>query len=258
MKAYKRGGVLGVAATVFICAYTIADTSAQTAAGPPKSPAEMARAIAHTIDANTLKSSNGPVIFQSATAHDNVVEIQYAAKDATFFARNKTNLEGTRLSLARYYCHASRVSFLNSGVIVHQVMLAPDNHDRIEITIDRGSCASLPAAKPAGAETLARMAEAVAARENTEKSASTTKGPFQSDVASVHNSVVELRSIVADASVGQNVKAKPEPLIGVVSGYFCNKYGNDIAQGLSIHEMLTLADGSPVIDFTIDRSSCGL
>ena len=255
MKSYKRGGRLGLA--VLICANTIADTLAQTAAGPPTSPAEMAKAIAHTINANSPKSMNGPMVFQFATARGNVVEIQYAVKDAEFFARNKANLDGSRLALTRYYCHASRVSFLNSGGIVHQVMLAPDNRDRIEITIDRGSCASLPAAKPADAETLARMAAAIAKRENAEKNASTTKGPFQFDVASANNNVVELRTVVRD-SVGQNVKAKPEQMIGLLSGYFCSKYDNDIAQGVSIHEKFTLADGSSVIDFTIDKSSCGL
>jgi len=80
MKSYKRGGRLGLA--VLICANTIADTLAQTAAGPPTSPAEMAKAIAHTINANSPKSMNGPMVFQFATARGNVVEIQYAVKDA--------------------------------------------------------------------------------------------------------------------------------------------------------------------------------
>jgi hypothetical protein len=221
------------------------------------STAEMAKAIAHTIEAGSPKSPDGLIVLESATAHDNVVEIQYAMKDATFFARNKANLDGSKLALARYYCHPTRVAFLNSGGIVHQVTLAPDNHDRIEITIDRRSCTSLALAKPADAQTLARMAEAVASRENGEKVASTTKGALQFDVARAHNGIVDLHFIVADASVGQNMKAKPAQLLGFFNGYFCSKYGSDIDQGLSIHEVLTLADGSAVMDLTTDRSACG-
>lgn len=216
----------------------------------------MAKAIAETIDAGAIKSADGPVVFQSATAHDNVVEIQYAARDATFFARNKASLDSTKLALMRYYCNASRIAFLNSGVVVHQVMLAPDARDRIEITIDRASCASLPVPKPADAATLARMAQAIADRENEEKAASPT-GPFRFDAASARAGVVELHSVVTDTSVARNIQAEPTQLIGLLDGYFCGKYGDDLGQGLSIHERFTFADGSPVIDFTTDRSSCG-
>ncbi|MBO0759169.1 MAG: hypothetical protein J2P54_25290 [Bradyrhizobiaceae bacterium] len=218
----------------------------------------MAKAIADTISANTIKSTQGPIVFQSATAHDNFVEIQYAAKDALFFARNKANFDSTRLALTRYYCSSSRVRFINDGVVVHQVMLAPDKSDRIEITVDRTSCANLPVQKLADPESLARMAQAVASRENAEKSASMTRGPFQFDAASADNSVVELHSVVMDESVAQNVKTKPEQLVGLLKGYFCGKYGDELGQGLSIHEKFTLANGIPVTDFTIDRSSCGL
>jgi len=257
MRVYERGGVLGIAAAIVIFTSTVGETWAQTAPAPPMSTAEMAKAIARAIEAASPKSPNGLIVFESATAHDNVIEIQYAMKDATFFARNKTSLDGSKLALARYYCHPTRVAFLNSGGIVHQVTLAPDNHDRFEITIDRGSCASLPLAKPADAQTLARMAEAVAARENSEKVASTTKGTLQFDIARAHNGIVDLHFIVADASVGQNMKAKPAQLTGFFNGYLCSKYGSDIDQGLSIHEVLTLADGTAVIDFTTDRSACG-
>jgi hypothetical protein len=256
MRAFYLVKTLSVA-TALICTCTIAGSTAQTAA-PPTSPAEMAKAIADTIGTNTIKSTQGPIVFQSATAHGNFVEIQYVTKDATFFARNKANLDSTRLALTRYYCSSSRIRFLNDGVVVHQVMLAPDNSDRLEITIDHASCANLPAPKLADLGSLARMGQSVANRENAEKRASTTRRPFQFDAASADNGVVELHSVVTDVSVAQNVKTRPEQLIGLLNGYFCAKYGDELGQGLSIHEKFTLADGSPITDFTIDRSSCGL
>ena len=89
-------------------------------------------------------------------------------------------------------------------------------------------------------------------QENTEKNAQTTTGPFQFDAARAHDGVVELHHVVTDAFVGKTVKANPAQLVGVLDGYFCSKYGDHIGLGLSIHEALTLADGSPVVDFTID------
>jgi hypothetical protein len=80
------------------------------------------------------------------------------------------------------------------------------------------------------------------------------------DVAS-HEGVVEISAVATDQSVGQDMKAatpqQTTGFIGFLSGYMCGKYRNELGQGLSIHEKLAFADGSPVADFTIDRSSCG-
>jgi hypothetical protein len=46
--------------------------------------------------------------------------------------------------------------------------MAPDNTDRLEFTVDKTTCASLAAAKPADPNTLSEMAQTVAQRENTE------------------------------------------------------------------------------------------
>jgi hypothetical protein len=248
------------AATVLFYACTVTYISAQTAPASPISAAEAAKAVADTIDANTPKAQIGPLTFLSATSHDNIVDVQFAAKDATFFASEKAKLDDRRLALTRYYCSGHRVQFFNMGGVVRQITLAPDNRDRIEVIIDRAACANLanlPATKLADAESLARMAEAIATREHADNSKATARGPIQYDVAS-HDGVVEIHHIVTDPSVGQNIKAKSQHVIGVSTGYFCGKYGNELAQGLSIHEKFALADGSPVVDFTINRSSCGL
>lgn len=124
------------------------------------SPREMAQAIARTIDANAVKPTSGPLAFVSATAHDNVVEILYAARDVALFAGNKANSAGTKRALVRYYCDRSRISFLNSGIVIHQVILAPDKSDRLEFTVDHLSCANLQMPKLADAASLARIAQA--------------------------------------------------------------------------------------------------
>jgi hypothetical protein len=254
----RSGTVLLVpAVTAFAYAFAIVGASGQAMDAPPMSVVEAAKAVAHTIDTNTSKSMNGPIVFLSATARNNVVEIQYAAKDPTSFANNKRNLDNTRLAMARNHCASSRVSFLKIGGAFRIIMLAPDNTDRIEINIDRATCANLPVPKLADAESLARMAQAVAARELAENSGSKAKGLFQYEGARSHEGVVEIHAVVTDPSVGENLKVEPYKVIAFFTGYFCSRYRDEIGQGLSIHEKFALADGSPVADFTVGKSSCG-
>jgi hypothetical protein len=66
-----------------------------------------------------------------------------------------------------------------------------------------------------------------------------------------------MRAVVVDAAIEEKIKANPRPMIGILSGYYCSKYGDDIRSGLSLHPTIMLANGSPIIDFTIDKSSCG-
>jgi hypothetical protein len=60
----------------------------------------MANAIARTllstftIDAYARKIPNAPIVFESATSHDNFVEVHYAAKDAQFFLTTKPKATG--------------------------------------------------------------------------------------------------------------------------------------------------------------------
>jgi hypothetical protein len=225
----------------------------------PTNPAEIAKAIAYTIDSSTAKGWRGPLAFVSATSHDNVVEVRYATRDAQFFESNKANANNSQLTLARYYCNPSRSASLNSGVVIHQVMTGPDGQDSIEFTVDRSTCASLLAPpKPADSATLATMAQTIVMRENAERkpSAPDTKNPFRLDAAIARGSVVEMRFIV-DQSAAQNASANRSQIAGVLQGYYCSKYGDNLRQGLSLHHVFT-AGGSatPLFDFTMDKTSC--
>jgi hypothetical protein len=103
-------------------------------------PADVAKAIARTIDANTLKSRGAPLDFDSATAHDNVVEVKYIANDFAAFDGFKANSNAARAQLVGYYCDDSRAAYLRQGVVIHLLYLRSDNNDRVEFTIDRSSC----------------------------------------------------------------------------------------------------------------------
>jgi hypothetical protein len=103
--------------------------------------ADVAKAIAHTIDANTVKSPGAPLAFDSATAHDNVVEVKYIANDFAAFDRFKSNSNQARAALVGYYCNESgRTAYLRQGVVIHQSYVRSDSNDRVEFTIDRSSC----------------------------------------------------------------------------------------------------------------------
>ena len=255
-----RGSSATAAVAILLGVAAIGEIRAQGNGSQPTTPAEMAKAIARTIDANTMKMATGPTSFVSATAHDNIVEILYATRDAKFFAENKANAESTRLTFAHFYCDASRKSYLNSGVVIHQTLTSPDNSDRVEFTADRATCASLSAAPSiADAQTLAKTAQTVAQTENTTNKSlkPNVNTPFRIEDATSHDGIVEIRSSVVDASIEEKIKANPRPMIGILQGYYCDKYGDYIRSGLSLHAIILLANGTPVVDFTIDKSSCG-
>jgi len=147
-------------AFILLVAAAIGEAHGQTSSNPePKTPAEMANAVAYTlitIDAKARKMPNAPIIFESATSHDNFVEVHYAAKDARFLPQNKAEGDRRRLQLSGYFCFDSRISlFRKNGVVIHQVLAAPDNSAPFEFTIDQSTCASLIA----DARTLAEWAE---------------------------------------------------------------------------------------------------
>lgn len=145
------------AASVLLLVAANGEAGSQTAGNPePKTPAEVAKAIAHAIDTNVPKRQNVPITFQSATSHDNIVEVHYTAKDARFFPHNEAERDNRRLGLAGYFCFNNRISlFRKYGVVVHQVLAAPDNSAPFEFTIDQSTCAALIA----DAKTLAEAAE---------------------------------------------------------------------------------------------------
>ena len=74
------------------------EANGQTAKTPgPATPADVAKAIAFAINANTVKTPGAALTFESATSHDNVVEMRYVASDDAGFARLKASVDQTRL-----------------------------------------------------------------------------------------------------------------------------------------------------------------
>jgi hypothetical protein len=151
-----RGSLLAATVSVLPLAVAIGEAGGQALGNPEPTPAEMAKAIAHAIDANALKMPNAPIAFESATSHDNFVEVHYAAKDARLFPHNKAEGEKRRLGQTGYFCFDRRIQlFRKNGVVIHQVLAAPDDSAPFEFTIDQSTCASLFA----DAKTLAEMVE---------------------------------------------------------------------------------------------------
>ncbi|MGC1444806.1 MAG: hypothetical protein WA837_05010 [Xanthobacteraceae bacterium] len=140
MVAFQRA--LGIAVVSILLAGTplVEAKSQGTNNQRSNTPADVANAIAHTIDANTLKSRGAPLDFDSATAHDNVVEVRYIANDFAAFDRFKRDSNAVRADLVGYYCDESRAAYLRQGVVIHQTYVRSDSNDRVEFTIDTSSC----------------------------------------------------------------------------------------------------------------------
>jgi hypothetical protein len=234
------------------------DAYGQTANTPaPATPAQVAQAIAFAINANTVKTPGAAIAFESATSHDNVVEMRYVVSDAAGFSRLKDTVDQTRLVKASYYCKESRLAYLKLGVVMHEVIATPGNSDQIEFTFDKSSCDALPKAKLADSKTLAELALTVAKAQNdaagNEASGKASNTSFRREGATAHQGIVDERFIVPDQSTNQANRGK---IVAVATGYFCTKFREVISQGLAFHQFFVLADDSPVIDFTIDRSNC--
>jgi hypothetical protein len=233
----------------------------QTANTPaPATPADVAKAIAFAINASTLRSPGAAIAFESATSHDNVVEMKYVASDAAGFSRLKDSADQTRLVKASYYCKESRLAYLKLGVVMHEVIATPGNSDQIEFTFDKSSCDALPKARLADSKTLAELALTVAKAQNdaaeNEALGKASNSSFHLDGATAHQGIVDERFIIPDPSARAGAQANRGKIVAVATGYFCAKYRDVISQGLAFHPFFVLADDSPVIDFTIDRSNC--
>jgi hypothetical protein len=254
-----RSAIMTASATLLLGAAPAAAQVAQAPIDPRfKTPAEMAAAIAHTIDASFPKTKDGPINFQAATSRENVVEIVYAVTDADAFTRIKASADKIKLGAASYFCKDERLSYIKAGVVIRTVEAASDGHDRVEITVDQSACESLaPPPKLADPQTLAAIARTVAQAENEENgSKRSSDAPFYFEAATAHEGTVEVRFTVADADVGQHISANRTQVVGVLQGSSCFKHGDDLRQGLSLHYVFNLKDNSPVIDFTFDKSSC--
>jgi hypothetical protein len=244
-----------IVAIISLVACPLGEAPGQTANDQgSKTPAEIAKAIAHTIDISTVKTPGAPITFESATSHDNVVELRFVANDAAALSRLKSKADQMRLVKTSYYCNESRIAYLKQGIVMHEILTTAGNTEQIEFTFDISSCGSLPKSKLADSETLAEFALSVAKTEN-EGVGKSSNSPFRFDGATARQGVVDLRFIVLDASA-MAAPARSGQLRGVLTGYFCSKYRDFISQGLALHHVFVLQDGSPMTDFTTDRSSC--
>jgi len=109
---------------------------------PTLTTAELAKTIARTIDANTLRAPPGsPLEFKSATSVGNVVEMKYVVNDFAGFDRFKSNADGARVAFVDYWCgDESRVAYLRQGVVVHTVYERSDKKDQVKFTFDKSIC----------------------------------------------------------------------------------------------------------------------
>jgi hypothetical protein len=78
---------------------------------------------------------------------------------------------------------------------------------------------------------------------------------FESAVA--NGNVVEIRYSVADPAAFARMKANSAMLVSGKTGYFCNEARvAPIRQGVIIHDVTAVADGSDKIEVTVDRKTC--
>jgi hypothetical protein len=263
-----RSTTLAVTVALLSGLVAIGGAAAQTAITPaPPQPAdapivaELAQTIARALQ-GTPKTPRPLLTFVSATAHDNVVEVRFAASDPERFAVAKVNPEMQRTFMAHIFCRDDPNTPLNRGVVIHQIIISPDGHDQIEFTVDRAACAALaPTPKPADAKTLAATAQAVAQDIEADEHSPVPKTPrkktsLRLDTAAAHGGVVEVHVLVADAKSGEGFKRNQSLLTYLFRKYYCMKYGDAMKQGVSVHPTLTKDDGTALLDFTIKQSSC--
>jgi hypothetical protein len=251
--------IVTAAAAILLGVIPVSAPEAQTPVDPRfKTTAEMAAAIAHTIDLSLSKTTDAPMNFRSATSRENIVEILYTVRDVAILAKLKASADKYKRDTVSYFCKGDRLPYINAGVVIRNIVAAFDDSDRVETTIDRSACASLPLPpKLADSKALVEIARNVARAENKENaSKQPTNDLFHFEVATSHESIVEMRFIVADAAVGQRLGANREQVVGFLQGSSCFKHGDDLRQGLSLHYVFNLKDNSPVIEFTFDKSSC--
>jgi hypothetical protein len=132
-----------VIAAAAVIGVTFGMAYGQSASNQGPSAPEIAKAIASVISANTVKTPGQVIAFESATSHDNVVELRYVVNDPAGFARLKANIDQTRSIKTAYYCKDIRLTYLKRGVVMHEVMETSSHSDQIDFTFDKSSCAGL-------------------------------------------------------------------------------------------------------------------
>lgn len=88
----------------------IGDADSQKASNAePKTAAELTTAIAIAIE--IPKKPNVPIVFESATSHDNFIDVHYRATDARLFPHNKAEGDERRLRLTNYFCFTPQYGY---------------------------------------------------------------------------------------------------------------------------------------------------
>src|ERR1700733_13899139 len=229
--------------------------AASQTATKQETPVELAKVIARTINDNKLKAPGAEIAFESATSHENVVELRFVANDAAALLNLKSGADQTRLIHATFYCNESRITYLKRGIVIHELIATLQNSDRIEFTFDLSTCDSLPKPKLADPSALAEFAVTVAKAEHDNANKRPDLSVRLVEVTS-HQGVVDEHSIVLDAAIAARLQANRRQYGAILAGFFCTRYRMFILQGLTIHYFVSLPDGSEVIDFTFGSSSC--
>jgi hypothetical protein len=243
---------------VFVNALMIGATQCETLFDPAgKTPAELARAVAHTIDLGFPKNGNGPVHFDGALSHDNVVDVQLTI-DRERMTKLKSSLDDQQRGQIAYFCKDQPRQFIDAGVVIHVIHITPDGSERVETSIDKRTCAN-PPPPPALADikTLSAKAQAVA-RAELEQATShrSANDVFHLEGAAAKGNVVEMNFVVTDQNFGRGVAADSARFRSGLLGHACGTYGDDLRRGLSIHQVFRLMDGSPILEVTFNNSSC--
>lgn len=233
-------------------------SNAQTAVDAKgKTPAEMAKAVARTIDGSFPKEANGPIRFDGANAHDNVVEVHWTIeRDA--LVKMKASSEDQRRAEIAFFCKDEPRPFIDAGVVIHTTQVSPDGSERREFSVDKKTCASLPPPpKQASPKALSDKAQAVARAALEQANAHRSdKAPFHLAATSAHENVVEMTFVVTDENFARSVTADGGRFEEASAGHACAKYGDDLHRGLTIHQSFKSTDGRLLFEFTFDKSSC--
>ncbi len=220
--------------------------------------AQQAADIARDIELRASRlPQNAPVALESATSHDNSVEVKYVVRDSNLFSvmRNGRSDEKVRVTKASRYCTESNMAAMAQGVVIHEIVALADRSDYIDFVIDRSSCDLLPNPQLADAATLTELARNVAKAENLRRG-QPVGGWFRLDDAVANEGVVEERLTVRDVFAKDGMLADRAHFEGVQKNFFCPRFRNDLLQGVSFHLVFVSQDGSPVLDFAIDKSNC--
>jgi hypothetical protein len=216
---------------------------------------QAAAGMARTIGAFSPKDPNGKP-YDTAIARGNFVEATLMSPLTSDICSQGDKCQSVKDGLISYFCDAARIAFLKRGVIVHQILVNSQNSNKVEFTIDEATCNSLPP-PPAqkDAVTLAAMAQTTAKAE-TAANAGKPGDIFKLNSVTSRGRVVEERFIVNNANVASNIISKRAEFNGIFQGLYCNKYKDEIAEGLRFHHVFLNPDQSPIADFILDQSSC--